>query len=349
MPRGPHVARETSYRQDLEMVQSLSSRASFGRRSLLISAAAWLTGCSRCDSRTSAPDSKSLGPSATILPPVVPPAPALQEGGVGIRGQVTTETWTLGADGRAVTIVPTWTAPAERLPVLLALHGRGEALKGPSLGVMGWPKDYALLHAIDRVCSPPLTSEDYESFIEPAHLAEVNASLTSREFAGLVIVCPYSPDVDLRKPPQIREYVDFIMKTVVPRVKRELPIIDQGAAFGIDGVSLGGALSLRIGLANPEAFGAVGTLQPAIGEDQVPEFTDLIKSARAKNPALNLRLLTSSEDYFKRAIKAQSASLRAAGIGHDFLELPGPHDYPFNRGPGAIEMLLWHDRVLARA
>jgi len=24
------------------------------------------------------------------------------------------------------------------------------------------------------------------------------------------------------------------------------------------------------------------------------------------------------------------------------------HDYPFNRGPGAIEMLLWHDRVLAR-
>jgi hypothetical protein len=30
----------------------------------------------------------------------------------------------------------------------------------------------------------------------------------------------------------------------------------------------------------------------------------------------------------------------------EHLVVPGPHDYPFNRGPGAIEMLLWHDRVL---
>jgi iron(III)-salmochelin esterase len=26
--------------------------------------------------------------------------------------------------------------------------------------------------------------------------------------------------------------------------------------------------------------------------------------------------------------------------------IPGGHDYTFNRGPGGIEMLLWHDRVL---
>ena len=61
------------------------------------------------------------------------------------------------------------------------------------------------------------------------------------------------------------------------------------------------------------------------------------------------RLLTSREDYFKRAIRSTSTAWRAAGIEHDFEELPGPHDYPFNRGPGAIEMLLWHDRLLARA
>ena len=90
-------------------------------------------------------------------------------------------------------------------------------------------------------------------------------------------------------------------------------------------------------------------LQPAIGVDQVADFAALAKGARAKNPELGLRLLTSQEDFFKRAIRSTSAAWRAAGIEHDFEELPGPHDYPFNRGPGAIEMLLWHDRVLARA
>jgi iron(III)-salmochelin esterase len=273
----------------------------------------------------------------------------IDDAGVGARGQVKTETWTLPGDGRAVTIVPAWAKPDEKLPMLFALHGRGEANKGPALGVMGWPKDYALLRAIARVCSPPLTTTDFEGFVEAKRLVAHNEALAKRPFAGLVVVCPYSPDVDLRKPSQIREYSDYFMKTVLPRAKKELPVLGAPASIGIDGVSLGGALSLRIGLGNPDAFGAVGTLQPAIGEDQVPELTELARAARAKNPSLALRLLTSKEDYFKRAIRSASASWRAAGLEHDFEDLPGPHDYPFNRGPGALEMLLWHDRSLARA
>lgn len=280
---------------------------------------------------------------------MVPSDPPIPEGGVGARGQVKTETWTLGGDGRAVAIVPAWTAPDERLPMLLALHGRGEALKGPALGVMGWPKDYALLRAIERVCAPPLTTSDFESFVEPKRLAMHNDALASRPFAGLVVVCPYSPDVELRKPAKVREYSEYVTKTVIPRAKKELPILGTPASIGIDGVSLGGALALRIGLGNADAFGAIGTLQPAIGEDQVPEYTELAKAARARNPGLHLRLVTSKEDYFKRAIRSASQAWNAAQIRHDFEELPGPHDYPFNRGPGAIEMLLWHDRLLARS
>jgi iron(III)-salmochelin esterase len=287
--------------------------------------------------------------SASVLPTVVPEVPPIPDSGVGTRGQVKTETWTLAGDGRAVTIVPAWANPDERLPMLFALHGRGEATKGPAIGVMGWPKDYALLRAIERLCAPPLTTDDFETFVEPQRLADHNEALGKRQFAGLVIVCPYSPDVDLRKPQQMREYSDYLTKTVLPRAKKELPVLGTPASIGIDGVSLGGALSLRIGLGNPDTFGAVGTLQPAIGDDQVPEYTELAKAARAKNPALHLRLLTSKEDYFKRAIKSMSQVWKSAGLDHDFEELPGPHDYPFNRGPGAIEMLLWHDRLLARA
>jgi iron(III)-salmochelin esterase len=263
------------------------------------------------------------------------------------RGQIAMTTWTFG-DGRAAVLVPAWTKPDEKLPLLFALHGRGEAMKGPVEGVMGWPRDYALVRAIKRVCEPPLATDDFEGFVDADRLQAHNDALAKRPFGGLVVVCPYSPDVDLRKPPQVKDYAEYVTKVVLPRAKKELPVVGTPASIGIDGVSLGGALALRIGLGNPDLFGAVGTLQAAIGEDQVPEFTDLAKAARAKNPRLSLRLLTSKDDYFRNAIKSASQSWKAAGIAHDFENVPGPHDYPFNRGPGAIEMLLWHDRVLAR-
>jgi enterochelin esterase-like enzyme len=164
----------------------------------------------------------------------------------------------------------------------------------------------------------------------------------------MVVVCPYSPDVELRKPKQVKDYGDFLMKSVIPRVKKELPVVGSPASFGIDGVSLGGAIAIRTGLGNAESFGTVGSLQAAIGEDQVQELVDLAKSARQKNAGVKIRLLTSNEDYFRSAISHLSQAMRSASIDHDYADVPGPHDYPFNRGPGAIEMLLWHDRLLAR-
>ncbi len=277
------------------------------------------------------------------MPVLVPDAAPLP------RGQVGTETWTFDGNGRAVVVVPSWRKADEKLPVLIALHGRGEANKGPVEGVMGWPRDYALLRAIQRLCAPPLTGDDYEGFFDEKRLEETNASLVTKPFQGLIVVCPYLPDVDLRKPAPVKDYARYLLEVVMPRVRAELPALAEPAALGIDGVSLGGAVSLRVGLGNPAAFGAVGSLQAAIGEDQLPEFTELARAARAKNPKLALRLLTSKEDYFRGAIAHLSAAWRSAKIDHDFVDVPGPHDYPFNRGPGALEMLLWHDRTLARA
>lgn len=307
-----------------------------------------LAACSRREQRAAASDpvqgnpANAPAPAPTRLPEMPPPdATALP------RGQVGTETWAFDNGGRAVVIVPSWVEPNQKLPVLIALHGRGEANKGPVEGAMGWPRDYALLRAIERVCAPPLSSADLEGFVDPKRLAELNDELTAQPFKGMVVVCPYLPDVDLRKPGPIKEYGRYLLDVVLPRVRAELPVLPSPAATGIDGVSLGGAVALRVGLGNPDAFGAVGSLQAALGEDQVQEFTDLAKAARAKNPALKLRLLTSKEDPFRGAISHTSLAWRAAGIDHDYADVPGPHDYPFNRGPGAIEMLIWHDRMLA--
>ncbi|MDP9151963.1 MAG: alpha/beta hydrolase-fold protein [Myxococcota bacterium] len=251
--------------------------------------------------------------------------------------------------GRAAIVIPTWGGPSARFPVVVALHGRGEALKEPAEGAMGWPRDYALLRAIDRLHAPPLREADYEGLADPVRMNDTNASLAARPFGGVITACPWLPDLRPAATADIAAYSRFVVDTLLPRVRRETPALSLPEATGIDGVSLGGVTALRIGLTYPECFAAVGGIQPALSEGQNAEWTALARAARATRPALRLRLLTSHEDYFHAPIIGLSQAWRAAGVAHDFADVPGPHDYVFNRGPGSLELLLWHDRVLSRA
>jgi hypothetical protein len=245
-------------------------------------------------------------------------------------------------------VVPTWGGSDALFPVLVALHGRGEALKSPAEGALGWARDYAMVRAIDRLRAPPLREQDYEGFVEPARLAETNASLSSRPFGGLIVVCPWLPDMRPAATADIAAYARYLVGVLLPRVHRDTPALRAPDATGIDGVSLGGVAAMRIGLTSPQSFGAVGAIQPAVAEGQNSEWITLAQAARALRPAMKLRLLTSREDYFRDAIVSLSTAWRGAGVSHDFADFPGPHDYIFNRGPGSIELLLWHDRALAR-
>jgi hypothetical protein len=261
--------------------------------------------------------------------------------------------WDLGTQPwgptRAVVVVPTWGDASARFPVLIALHGRGEAMKPPAEGAMGWPRDYAMVRAIDRLRAPPLTTVDHEGFVTPAHLAEENAWLAAHPFGGLIVVCPYLPDIRPATTGDVADYGRFLVDVLLPRVRVETPALAKPEATGLDGVSLGGVTAMRIGLSRPDVFGAVGGIQPAVQQGQDPEWTALAQAARARRRDLKLRLLTSHDDYFRDPILGISRAWHLAGVDHDFAEVPGPHDYVFNRGPGSIELLLWHDRVLAHA
>jgi pimeloyl-ACP methyl ester carboxylesterase len=250
--------------------------------------------------------------------------------------------------GHAAILIPRTTRSNRRWPVVVALHGHGEALKPPAEGMLGWPRDYALERAIDRVSNPPLTRADFEGYVDAPHLDEINRSLRTKSYGGLIVVCPYMPDLDSCSAKDLRTYSLYITEWVLPRVRKETPALGGAEATGIDGVSQGGAMALRLGLTRPDEFGAVGALQPALQESQEGEMCDLVRAAKARRPELQLRLTTSHDDYFKKAITRISGAWKKAGIDHDFADLPGPHDYSFNRGPGALELLLWHDRVLAR-
>jgi hypothetical protein len=214
---------------------------------------------------------------------------------------------------------------------------------------MGWPRDYAMIRAIDRLRTPPLREGDYQGLVDRSRMATTNASLAARPFGGVIVVCPWLPDFHPVMTADLSAYTHFVTDTLIARVLRETPALGTPDATGIDGVSLGGVVALRIGLACPECFGAIGGIQPAIAEGQSAEWTAAAQSARARRPTLKLRLLTSREDYFRVAIVSVSQAWNAAGVAHEFVDLPGPHDYVFNRGPGSIELLFWHDRVLARS
>jgi hypothetical protein len=87
-------------------------------------------------------------------------------------------------------------------------------------------------------------------------------------------------------------------------------------------------------------------LQPAIDDARVTDLVALARTARMKRVKLALRITTSTDDYYRDVTHALSTAWGGAGVTHDFAELPGPHDYVFNRGPGSYEMITWHRRVL---
>jgi enterochelin esterase-like enzyme len=156
------------------------------------------------------------------------------------------------------------------------------------------------------------------------------------------------PDLDPSSS-DVAAYARFVIDDLVPRVRRETRSLTAPESTGIDGVSLGGAVALRIGLMHSEVFGAVGGIQPALAAGDSATWEKLAQGARARRPDLKLRLLTSRGDYFRDAIFEVSNAWTANGIDHDFVDVPGAHDVVFNRGPGSIELLMWHDRVLSRS
>jgi enterochelin esterase-like enzyme len=239
-------------------------------------------------------------------------------------------------------------APGERFPVLIALHGRGETLKGPERGARGWVDDYALGRATERLAHPPLGAPDFEGFVKQPRLDVLNRGLSEHAYQGLIVVCPYLPDLLSSDEPfsQAPPLAKFLVDELLPKIYAETPALGTPAATGIDGVSLGGRASLAVGLLRPESFGAVASLQAALEPRSANDIANRVTRARAKNPNLRLRLLTSDGDYYLGALTSIHSALLYAKVPHDYLVATGPHDYAFNRGPGALEMLAYHDRVL---
>lgn len=246
---------------------------------------------------------------------------------------------------RAVAMVPEWARPGERFPLLVTFHGWGESVRGVQRGAFGWPRDYELgasAYALRRV---PFERAGFLGHVDERRFQHLRRDLARRPFQGVVVVAPYTPDILGNDAGALQaDYARWVIETLIPRARRELPVVATREATGVDGVSLGGLHALLLGFDHPEVFGAVGALQPAVHERVAMVASRYVSSPT--RPAQRVRLVTSRGDIFLGDVNALHAALDARGVVHERRVLAGPHDYVFNRGPGGIEMLLFHDRAL---
>ncbi len=246
----------------------------------------------------------------------------------------------LGASS-AVVLVPQH-APGAKLGVLVALHGRGEALKGPASGARAFVDDYGLLTAWKWLAGTPQSTQPP---LTERYRLELQRNLREQPFSGMVVLMPFVPDI-FQKDRMFSSNHDYapVLRHFAERALRELPVDDDRARWALDGISLGGRVALATGPLLADRFGTVAAIQAAIDEKELSTLRRLMHEAQLAHPELHYSLVTSEQDYFREVLFEFHQALDSGGVKHEFTLLPGDHSYAFNRGPGATHLLLYHDR-----
>lgn len=250
---------------------------------------------------------------------------------------------------RFALFVPNHLAKDERVPLLVLLHGLGETWD-TGIGVFAWVERYGLGNAYARLRRPPVgrTSRQNNLFSD-AQLVEVNAAVAAQPFRGMAIACAFTPNIPRLPNPEAQydAYAAWIADVLIPRARKEAPVIPDVAHTTLDGVSLGGLIGLEVFIRRPEAFAAWGGIQGALNVVRLPHYADRLAAGVARiprGPRPALRIVTSDADPFKDTNTALSDLLVKKGVAHEFVMRSGLHDQLFLREAGSIEMLLWHDR-----
>lgn len=288
----------------------------------------------------------AAAPRAFAAPPPVVPAPrSLTLLDLAVEGP--------RDFGRRFTLfVPNHLAAGERVPLLVLLHGLGE-VGDPRLGVYAWHERYGLGSAYDRLRTPPIARTGARPDIRDDQLAAINSTLAAQPFRGLCIACPYTPNLARMPSPASahEDYAAWLTEVVIPRARKEAPVLPDAAHTALDGCSMGGPIGLEVLLRRPDHFAAWGSVQSAFGVPRAKALAERLAAAaprmarvpgKAPSPAIHLE--TSSGDPFHESNLLLSRELGKLGIAHDLLDLPGPHDQPWLREAGTLSMLLWHDR-----
>lgn len=250
---------------------------------------------------------------------------------------------------RMALVIPKKIVLTSNVPLLVLLHGLGET-GDQRIGAFAWLEKYGLASTISRLSHPPVTRTSKRGDFTDEHLRAVNADLTSSPFAGFVVACPYTPNVNraANLGSALDGYTKWITDVVIPRARSEASISTDAARIAIDGCSLGGFVAIEVFLRSPQTFGALGTVQAAIGKHRAVPYAERLANVIKQVGPRAIHIETSSADPFREANEALAGELTKRLVTHETIVLPGPHDQPWLREVGTLEMLRWHDRRFRR-
>lgn len=251
---------------------------------------------------------------------------------------------------RALVLAPAHVPAGTQLPVLVLLHGLGET--GNELaGIHAWGDRYGAVRAYERLRKPPIQKlHPKYPWLSDEVLEKLNADLEKRPFGGLVLVCPVTPNPHKLGPAAkvLDRYADFLEKTLLPAVREKVPCLSGPAHTGLDGCSLGGYVAVEVFLRKPELFGTLGGVQAAFNVPAAQRYAERIAKAVKAVGRRQIHIETSSEDPFRKANEAWAKALEKRGVDHELAVFPGPHNQPWLREIGTLNMLHWHERRLAK-
>jgi pimeloyl-ACP methyl ester carboxylesterase len=245
---------------------------------------------------------------------------------------------------RALVLAPADGPQPRPQAALVLLHGRGEA--GDERAAMeAWRMRYGLADSYARLRRPPLELPPGQKFMRTEQLDALNARLLAHPFAGVVSICPVTPNPGASKDPQglLDEYAEWIEKILLPAA-RAVAALGPECPIGIDGCSMGGFVAAEVFVRKPHLFRTFGVVQPAVGQFRLSRYARALAAARGGLSGIHL--LSSSNDPYREVTQAWSRELERLGARPSLEVLPGPHDQSWLRAAGTPCMLEWHDRHL---
>jgi hypothetical protein len=249
---------------------------------------------------------------------------------------------------RCLVLLPKVGPRPDRLLVLF--HGLGET-SSQALGIRAFADRYGLVEADRRLRAPPVARTLKGAvYLEDERIAELNAALSREPYRGLALVCPFTPNVFRQPstPAALDRYAAWVVDALLPVVRKSFALPEGAARAAVDGVSLGGYVSLEVFLRRPEAFGSVGTMQGAFGKNLADAYAGRFAEAFSRAGRRSLRVASSSGDGGRAASERLCAKLRERGIDPVYSLSPGPHDQRWLREVGTLDMLFHYDRTLGR-
>ncbi len=247
--------------------------------------------------------------------------------------------------GRVPVLVPKLLAEGARLPLVIALHGLGEA-SDPALAARAWLELYGLRDAAERLAAPPIVPRGKRGDLTVEHAAALDRELAARPFAGVLVACPFTPNPSSARErgAHLARYAAWLQGTVVARAREQLPALAHASATHLAGCSMGGAVAIEVLERSRNAFGSMALVQSAHGGHRNASIAARALTAGPGGAAVATLVLTSRGDPFRDRNVALGKELSRAGVPHELMVLPGPHDQPWLREAGAPAMLHWLDR-----